>query len=127
MIYSILYYFQFDRLLEYYDNNEDKLTPEYSVFIHEEIHDRFDAPINFPSLTIQPNQSSFLKLRKSNISSISSEQSLCINEPYYGPRRCAIMKVIILFNEKSTKIIHGFFLFRQEKRYLKSINADYSI
>ena len=71
----------------------ERQIPRYAVFLHEDIHDRFDAQINFPKIIVEPNQSHLIRIRKTNVSSISSPESVCTDQPHYGPQRCKEIEV----------------------------------
>ena len=65
----------------------------YRVFLHDSIHDRFDAKLNYPSIMIGTNDSVIMKIKKTNISSISTDESKCTYEDHYGVVRCKHLKV----------------------------------
>ena len=75
---------------------DENVMPEYKILLHESINDRFDAEINYPSIVAQLGQSYLIKITKTNVSSISSEESFCTDDFNYGPGQCQQLQVIFL-------------------------------
>ena len=75
----------------------------YKIFLHENINDRFDAESNYPNILAQNGQSYLIKIRKTNVSSISSNDMNCTNDPNYGPQRCAQLQVVSIKAAKNIR------------------------
>lgn len=63
------------------------------MFLHDSIHDRFDASEKQPGLTIGPNEKFAIKFKKTRIQSINTDKSMCINDDTYGYERCRFLMV----------------------------------
>jgi hypothetical protein len=90
-------FFQFTKILDILPNQEfisGANALGYLVYVHESIHNRFDAPLKNPSAVIRPNKHLLMKIQKTHINAISSVKSPCINEDYYDALRCQTLLVI---------------------------------
>lgn len=83
----------FQKLMEN-NNNHEKIM--YKVYIHENIYDILDAPFKYPFYKVGAKDTLLLKISKTNISSLPSDDFMCSHEANYGQQRCIHQQVRII-------------------------------
>lgn len=92
----------FDLELTFMKLLEKTTHPVYRVFIHEDTFDLLDAPYNFPFFKIGPKETLLVKISKTNISSLPSDDFICSHQVHYGQQRCINQEVRFLIASLET-------------------------